>query len=848
MPKLTRRHFLTSSAAAGIAATIPAAQAAVVPGEKGVRNLADNPAAKKSAAKFQQIDKLEAPDLKLSGTFDLGKSTINEGEVMTANRWGVARAHVQGGKLTHLTPFEHDYAPSVNLNGLCELPYNTARIRFPMVRESYLKEGHSSRAKRGRDRWVRVSWDKALELVANEMAGVYDKYGPAAVWGCSYGWMSTGKVQGSIPLLQRLLNLCGGYIKTRNSYSTAAISCILPYVVGTGDPRSTSWDSVIQNSQRIVFWGADPIVTNDIDWYTTIHNCAGYLRALKGKKDVKTYAINPLKPDTAEYLDSEWIAPRPGTDTAMMLGMICHLVDTGKADMAFLKKYTSGYQEFLDYVAGKGDGKKKTPEWAAEISGVPAEKIRALAEDLAAHRTMIMMGWGIQRIDFGEQFHWMGYALAAVLGQIGLPGGGMGTNYQYSNGGAPLAHAPFLGSISASVKPARPVKVPYPEGLVVPVASFADCFLTPGKEIDFDGKKMKLPEVHFVFWAGGNPFAHQPQTNQVAEAFRKPDCVVVSDINWTATARHADIVLPACTTFETNDITNIGTYTNDGFVAMQQAIEPQWESKPNYWIFSELTKRLGVEKEFTEGRTIEQWIEKLYTDARGFGAKIGVNMPAFADFWKKGYVMFDVKPEDRNYIQMGKFRQDPKANALGTESGLIQLFSPKIASYKYDDCLGHPAYFQPTEGTATSTKEFPLALMACKSRYRLHSQLDSTVSNRFADIQGREPCWINPADAKDRKIENGDIVLVSSRRGKILAGAYITDRVMPGVVVVHHGAWYTPQDIKGEEIDIHGNSNTLTLNKPTSKLANGNIASTANVQVSKWEGEVPPIYTWHEPA
>lgn len=237
MPKLTRRHFLTSSAAAGIAATIPAAQAAVVPGEKGVRNLADNPAAKKSTAKFQQIDKLEAPDLKLSGTFDLGKSTINEGEVMTANRWGVARAHVQGGKLTHLTPFEHDYAPSVNLNGLCELPYNTARIRFPMVRESYLKEGHSSRAKRGRDRWVRVSWDKALELVANEMAGVYDKYGPAAVWGCSYGWMSTGKVQGSIPLLQRLLNLCGGYIKTRNSYSTAAISCILPYVVGTGDPR-----------------------------------------------------------------------------------------------------------------------------------------------------------------------------------------------------------------------------------------------------------------------------------------------------------------------------------------------------------------------------------------------------------------------------------------------------------------------------------------------------------------------------------------------------------------------------------------------------------------------------------
>ena len=613
-------------------------------------------------------------------------------------------------------------------------------------------------------------------------------------------------------------------------------------MVGTGDPRSTSWDNILNNSKRIVFWGCDPLVTNDIDWYTTIHNAAGYIRALKEKKDIKTIAINPLKPDTAEFLGSEWIAPRPGTDTAMMLGMICHLVDTGKADMAFLEKYTYGHKEFLAYVAGKSDGTKKTPEWAARICGVPADKIRSLAEELAANRTMIMMGWGIQRIDFGEQFHWMGYALASVLGQIGLPGGGMGTNYQYSKGGSPQAYGPFMGGISASVKPARPVKVPYPAGLVVPVASFPDCFLNPGKVIDFNGKKVKLPEVRLVFWAGGNPFVHQPQTNQVADAFRSPETVIVSDINWTATARHADIVLPACTTFETNDITNIGTYTNDGYVAMQQAIEPQWESKPNYWIFSELAKRLGVEQEFTEGRTVEQWIEKTYNDARKFGSRIGLTMPTFEEFWKKGYHMFDVKTEDRDFIQMGDFRADPKANSLSTESGLIQLYSPKIASYKYDDCQGHPMYFEPTEGVAKATKDYPLALMSCKSRYRMHSQLDSTVSNRFANIQGREP------DAKSRGIENGDIVLVQSRRGAVLAGAYVTDRVIPGVVVVHHGAWYTPTMVKGRNIDVHGNSNTLTLNKPTSKLANGNIASTANVQVSKWTEELPPVYTMYEPA
>ncbi len=847
MPKLSRRNFLTSSAAVGLAAAMPAAEAAITASEKSARHSAEYAASGDAAARFQALDELGAPDLKLSNTFSLGNSTIDEGVVMTANRWGVARAHVQGGKLSHLTPFEFDYAPSINLNGLAELPYNTARIRYPMVREGYLKNGSASRSQRGRDKWVRVSWEKALDLVAKDLAATYDKYGPAAVWGRSYGWMSTGKVQGSIPLLQRFLNLCGGFIQTKNSYSSAAISTILPYVVGSGDPRCTSWDNILKNSQRVVFWGCDPIVTNDIDWYTTIHNSAGYLRALKAKKDIKTIAINPLKPDTAAYLDSEWIAPRPGTDTAMMLGMICHLVDSGKADMAFLEKYTAGHKEFLAYVAGKSDGVKKTPEWAAEICGLPAAKIRELADELASHRTMIMMGWGIQRIDHGEQYHWMGYALAAVLGQIGLPGGGLGTNYQYSNGGSPAAFGPFLGSISSSVKPVREVKVPYPAGLAVPVASFVQCFLHGGKEIDFNGKHIKLPQVHFVFWAGGNPFAHHPQTNQVAEAFRAVDTVVVSDINWTATARHADIVLPACTTFETNDITNIGTYTNDGFVAMQQAIEPQWESRTNYWIFTELSKRMGVEKEFTEGRTADEWIEKLYTDAKKFGERVGIKMPEFADFWKKGYHMFDVKPEDRDYVMFGKFREDPKANALGTESGLIQLYSTKIASYKYDDCQGHPMYFKPAEGVLSATKEFPLALMSCKSRYRMHSQLDSTVSNRFADIQGREPCWINVDDAKALGIANGDIVLVESRRGAILAGAYVTDRVMKGVVVVHHGAWYSPMKVNGREIDIHGNSNTLTLDKPTSKLANGNIASTANVRVTKWTGEVPPVYTWFEP-
>ena len=775
-----------------------------------------------------------------------GKPEIDADGVITAAHWGIFRAKVEDGKLTGLAPFEHDASPSPNISRLAQLPYAAARIRYPMVREGFLKNGPASRERRGEEKFVRVSWETALDLVASEMKRVYAEYGPSAVFGHSYGWKSTGKVNAANTLQRRLLNLLGGYVKGENSYSTAAIAKILPYVVGTPDPRSTAWDVVLEHAERIVFWGADPIVTNDVDWLTTLHKGTGCIRKLKDK-GIKTYSINPIATDTCEFLGSEWIAPRPGTDCALMLGMIHELVKTGTADTAFLEKYTSGWRLFLDYVLGRRDGVEKTPEWAEEKTGVKADVIRRLAHDFREHRTMIMMGWGIQRIQYGEQPHWMGFALAAALGQIGLPGGGIGTNYHYSSGGSPMATGPFLGGISSAVKPIKPSAQPCKGSNAIPVARFVDCFLHPGKTIDFNGRKVTYPEVKLVMWAGGNPFAHQPDTTKLARAWKKPETVIVTDTVWTATARHADIVLPAATVFEHNDITNIGTYSNDGIVAMQQAIKPQWESKPDYWIFSELAKRLGCEAEFTESLDEMGWIKRLYGESKAMGERIGAKLPAFEDFWQKGYVLFDVQDKDRNYVAFADFRKDPKANPLATESGLIQLYSPKIEGYGYKDCLAYPSYIEPAEGVNTRTAETPLALMACKSRGRLHSQLDCTESRECAAIKGREPCWINPADAEPRGIRNGDVVLVKNKRGALLAGACVTERIMPGVVVVHHGAWYDPQKTAEGLVDVHGNSNTLTMDEPTSNLACGNIASTALVEVERWQGELPPVKVFLAP-
>ncbi len=838
---LTRRSLFKTAAATAAAASIPAAPSHAA--EVTARH-ADYPAAAKSLALFPE--EVEGSDLALTGSFSLGKSVLNEGSGITAFRWGIVRPVVKGGKIVDCLPFEHDYAPSVNISSLAELPYSTSRIRYPMVRESYLKEGPASRNKRGEDKFVRVSWDKALDLAAKEIKRVYDDFGPSAVYGSSYGWYSTGKVVASVPCQYRLLNLLGGFIHRKNSYSTAAIGTIMPYVIGSGDPRYTSWEVVVKHSERVVLWGCDPLVTNDIDWYTTIHNYAGYFRALK-KKGTKTISVNPIATDTAEYLGSEWIAPNPGTDVAMMAAMIHELEVSGKADHAFLEKYTYGWKELRAYIFGEEDGVVKSPEWAEKITGVPAAKIRSFAHEIQSHRTMLMFGWGIQREDFGEQPHWMMVALASVLGQIGLPGGGFGTNYHYSSGGAPLSEAPFMAQLPSNVDPVVPVKKEWKGSKEIPVAAITDCLMNPGKTVDFNGKKVTFPEVHLVMWTGGNPMAHHPDTNALVRAFKKPDTVIVTDHSWTATARQADIVFPACTAFEHPDITNIGTYSNDGFVAMHQIIEPQWESKSDYQIYAALAEKLGIGKEYTEGRDEMGWVKKIYEDTRKLGAAIGQPMPDFDAFWKKGYQFFDVTEESRNYIAFEDFRRDPEKHRLSTESGKLQLFSPKIAAYGYDDCKGHPTYFVATEGVAKATKEYPLALMACKSRYRMHSQLDNTHTRMMAAIEDREPLWINPKDAKARGIKNGDLVLAKSRRGQVLVGAVVTERVIPGVIVLHHGAWYNPVKTARGVVDVRGNSNTLTLDKPTSKLARGNLASTANVEVELWKGDVPAVTVYNQP-
>jgi biotin/methionine sulfoxide reductase len=528
----------------------------------------------------------------------------------------------------------------------------------------------------------------------------------------------------------------------------------------------------------------------------------------------------------------EWIAIRPNTDTAMMLGMAHVLVTEQRHDRDFLARYCTGYEVFQHYLMGETDGVVKTPEWAAEICGVPAETIRGLARRAASVRSLITCAWSLQRAHRGEQPYWASIVLAAMLGGIGLPGGGFAFGHGSINGvGVPRAEVPGP-EFGIPLNPAR---------TVIPVARMADMLLHPGEPYEFNGRRSTYPDIKLIYWAGGNPFHHHQDLNRLRQGWQKPETVVVHASWWTPTARHADIVLPATTTLERNDI---GGSSRDPYLfAMHQAIDPVGEAKNDFDIFRALAQRLGYEQAFTEGRDESEWCRAIYDRVRKGAADRGVELPGFQQFWAEGFAEFP-KP-DRDFILFEDFRRDPQRHPLKTPSGRIEIASETIAGFGYDDCPMHPAWIPPAEWLGSArAKNWPIHLVTNQPRHRLHSQMDPGPVSQSGKVGGREAVRINPADAAARGIADGDIVRVFNDRGACLAGVIIDDGVLPQVAVMATGAW---MDLSDGEPERGGNPNVLTLDVGTSRLSQGSSALSALVEIERWTGADLPVRVLAQP-
>ena len=759
--------------------------------------------------------------------------------VHTGSHWGMYDVEVDHGRVVGVRAFPQDPRPSHMINTIPSAVHAACRITQPMVRQGWLEHGvRSDRAGRGVEPFVAMSWDEALDLVAAELRRVKDAYGNEAIYASS-GWASAGVFHNAPTQLYRFLNGFGGFVSQVTNYSFGAASVIVPHVVGTMEPVGsglTAWPTIAKHTRLMVLFGGMASKNTEVNMGGIgRHEDQDWLAHVR-QAGVAFVNISPMHSDAAEALGAAWLPLRPNTDVALMLGLAHTLIAENLYDRAFLDTYTVGFARLRAYVMGESDGTPKDAAWASAITQVPVQTIRALARRMAGVRTMIAVSWSVQRADHGEQPYWMAIALAAMLGQIGLPGGGFGFGYGATSGiGSPPARMPLL-HLPTGVNPVK---------AYIPVARFVDMLLNPGAILNFNGHRLTHPDIRLVYWCGGNPFHKIQDLNRLLRAWQKPETIIIHEPWWTPAARRADIVLPCATTLERNDI---GASGRDRFYfAMQQAIAPVGEAKTDYAIYSALAGRLGFEAQFTEGRREMEWLRHLYDLACQQATKRAIDMPSFDAFWETGYVEFPV-PDDPPVL-FAAYRADPHAHPLRTPSGRIEIFSETIAAFGYDDCPGHPVWLEPAEWLGSKQAQvYPLHLLSNQPQARLHSQLDCGEVSRSAKVAQREPVWINTDDAAVRGITSGDVVRIYNDRGACLAGAVVTDVIRPGVVQLATGAWFDPLEPAAiGSLDKHGNPNVLTLDKGTSKLAQCCIAQTALVEIERFDGEVPEITAFAPP-
>lgn len=731
--------------------------------------------------------------------------------------WGAFEAEISNGRLIAAKPMQGSGADPDMIGALPQLVYSDKRIDQPHIREGWLRNrALSDGAMRGHDRMVPVSWEVALKLVSEELDRVRTDHGHKALFAGSYGWSSAGRFHHARSQIRRFFAAFGGYTDQTGNYSWGAAQIILQHVLGSEDAVSsaaTSWNSICGNTDAFIAFGG----LNPKNWRVTsggagFHHMPAHIQRA-ADQGTKFIVISPVADDIPPGLEADWIAPRPGSDTAIMLGLCHEMLHRGRADRAFLDRFCSGSETLIAHLNGDIDQQPKTLEWAATIADVPVQSLTELADIMETGRVMLTASWSLQRAHHGEQTYWALIALAAMLGQIGLPGGGFTFGY---------------GSLNAVGQSARKGLVPAlptlgnKAGMSIPVARFVDMLEHPGKSIPFNGQHITYPDTKLIYWAGGNPFHHAQDLFRLERLWARPDTVIVHEQFWTATASRADIVLPATTSLERSDIG--GTSRDPNVFYMPKLIDPVGQARNDFDVFSELSEWSGFGDIFSEGRDETAWLRHLWSRTETRAMAQGLSAPGFEELIEKG--VWQVPLPDKPEVYLSGFRQDPVENPLPTDSGKIELASERIGSFQYDDLAEHPAWFAPSEWIGDAPPD-ALALLSRQPAKFLHSQLGQT------DLAGDQPpkIWMHPSEADQRGFREKDLVRVSSPRGACLAQVARMEQCRRGIAVMETGPWYEGNKTG---LDHGGNPNAVTLDIGTSPLSQATAAQTCLVTLERY--------------
>lgn len=751
-----------------------------------------------------------------------------------ASYFGPFRPTVVNGVLTKISGIaELDDEPTEMLTtGVLEKTYAKTRVNYPLIRKSYLENfgGDTKTELRGKEPFIRVDWDTAFDLVKKSMDKTIAEHGNEGILTTYDGW-AEGHMFYPRMVQDRFMNVIGGNTITRSNYSTGAMNVLLPYIIGN-DPKysdPTTWEVLKENTELFVMVGCDMFKNQRIDESVADHRMYKIWDDLK-EAGIQFLCIDPQVTSSAERLDAETVRIIPNTDHALFLAMSYHLVANELHDKKYLKTHAVGSEKYIAYLMGEDGGAPTTPEWASDITGLSAEYIIELAELMASKRTQLAGSWSLQRASHGELVHWAMINFCCLLGNFGKPGQGVGFDWHYSGAGLPQAWKNMPGWLG---------EIERPISSFIPASRITEAINNPGAEYTYDGGTYQYPKINLLYTTSSNLLSHHQDFNGTVKAMENLETIIVQDPMFTITAQQADIVLPATTTLERDDIHYGCIYGRDRIYTQKKVIEPVKESRNDWDIFSKLASMYGKEKEYTGGKTTMDWIRQAYQESAG------PEVMTFEEFWKEGVITFPIPDGARSYVAHGEFYEDPEKNPLTTESGKVEMYCDKIASYALEDCPPLPKYMEPFEYLGNA-KKGQFHVVSPHPWNRLHSQLGNCEElHKTYAVAGREPVLINPKDAEQHGIVDGDVVELYNDRGAVLAGAVVTDKIRTGVLSLQSGSW-SSRDSKGR--CNSGQINFITSDHRTTQLSQCTAANTCVCYIKKCEDADGPNRMFDPPS
>ena len=686
------------------------------------------------------------------------------------------RVHIKDGVITRIEGDDFE-DPEKQLRACCRgrayrhWIYHPDRLKYPMRRTGAKGEG----------KFERISWDEAMETIVGELKRVKETYGNSSIYFSGGGHL--GALHTVAPLV-KALSMFGGYTTFYGNISSEA--AVWADMASYGDVMVGHSREDFLNSRLIILWGWDPL--RMISGSDCVYNL------IKAKEaGIKIISIDPRYHDTAATLASEWIPIIPGTDAAMMVSMAYVMIKENLHDKEFLDKYTIGFDKFADYVLGIEDGVEKTPAWAEAITGVPAQTIERLAREYATTKPACLMDCqGPGRAAQGEQYNRCAITLTAMTGNIGKHGGsacgglmGIPYGHMFRSAEIPGIKNPVDGS-GPSIRGTLDLNLRLVRR--IHIQKVFDAFI--------EGKAGGYPaDIKMAWLAGDNCLNQRGNSNRGVQALKSLEFMVTQDLFMTPTAKFADILLPVACFAEKNDLTRpwpSGPY----FTFMNKSIEPLGECKTDWQIACLLAEKLGFED--FDNHSEDEWLRIFVRENPEYAHFI----KDYDEFKREG--IYRIK-FDEPYVAFQKQIEDPENNPFPTPSGKIEIFSQRVADLNNPLCPPIPKYVLARENRDDPLlKKYPLQLLSPHPRVRAHSTMQNV--DWLVEIDPHV-MWINPFDADARGIRDGDEVYVFNDRGKLVIKAWVTKRIVPGVVSIYEGAWFNPD---AEGIDRGGCVNVLT--------------------------------------